>query len=478
MKLNKILIGALVAMMTLSSCDDALDKSPYDSIDDKTAFETVSDFENATRGLYNGFIGNDADAGTEYFGGGMFISPDVASDNLIVNQSGRQTRKTLFDWNHDAAVSGFGLYTNAYIVINRANKILENIENLSDGDFKNKTKAQALAARGIAHFDLARTYAKIPVQSADANASLGVVYSETSDPFALPTRETVAENYAHIISDLEEAKSLASTEVSSLNVLSLETINGFLSRVYLYNGENQKAADAANAVTTSVAPIGTFSNVWKDASNDGVIAKFLITDVNSVDIGTEYSQTSPQGTRSEYVVAFDFYNLFSDEDIRKSAYMFTGSFGGNNYNNVGKYLGKTGQVNGIVDSKILRAGEVVLNKAEALYNLGNEAEALAALNTLRQNRYTGFTPGTETGTDLLDAIRLERRLELAFEGHRFYDLKRWGLSINRSNDGDQADGSGVPAVNQTLDAGSHKFQFAIPQGAINANPNMVQNPGY
>ncbi|WP_196890936.1 RagB/SusD family nutrient uptake outer membrane protein [Aureivirga marina] len=478
MKLNKILIGALVAAMTLSSCDDALEKGPFDSIDAGTAFETVADFENATRGLYNGFTGNDGPSGTEYFGGGIYIAPDVASDNLIVNQSGRQTRKVLFDWNHDASSSGFTLYADAYNVINRANKILENIDNLNDGDFKNKTKAQALAARAIAHFDLARTYAKIPSQGADANASMGVVYANSSDPFLLPARETVAENYTHIIADLEEAKSLATADVSTLNVFSLNTINGFLSRVYLYNGENQKAVDAANAVTTGVAPRAEFANIWKDASDAGVIAKFLITDIDNVDIGTEYSQTSSQGTRSEYVVDLDFYNLFEDEDIRKAAYIFTGSFAGNNYNHVGKYLGKTGQVNGIVDSKILRAGEVVLNKAEALYNLGNEAEALNALNSLRQNRYDGFTPGTETGTALLDAIRLERRLELAFEGHRFYDLKRWGLSINRSDNGDQADGSGIPAVNKVLDAGSFKFQLAIPQGAINANSNMVQNPGY
>ena len=58
--------------------------------------------------------------------------------------------------------------------------------------------------------------------------------------------------------------------------------------------------------------------------------------------------------------------------------------------------GETGQQNGVIDPKIIRSAEVALNKAEAHYFLGQEAQALAALDELRENRYSDYTPGTET----------------------------------------------------------------------------------
>src|SRR5690606_25395841 len=140
-----------------------------------------------------------------------------------------------------------------------------------------------------------------------------------------------------------------------------------------------------------------------------------------------------------------FAQLFSFSDVRRNAYILTGAFEGNDYNHVAKYL--TSSVNtgsGVVDIKVIRAAEVLLNKAEAYANTpGGDASALVALNELRAERYTGFVPGNETGQTLKDAIQLERRLELAFEGHRFFDIKRQGLGVNRSANGDYADGGGT-----------------------------------
>ncbi|MEZ4976874.1 MAG: RagB/SusD family nutrient uptake outer membrane protein [Flavobacteriaceae bacterium] len=146
-------------------------------------------------------------------------------------------------------------------------------------------------------------------------------------------------------------------------------------------------------------------------------------------------------------------------------------------------LGEAGQNNGVVDAKVIRAAEVYLNKAEAymMSNPPNEAAALQALDMVRSNRYSGFVSGNETGAALLDAIKLERRLELFAEGHRFFDLKRWGMAIERSTVyGEYFDGSGtpVPAEFATLPASSHKFNLPIPQREINIYPDFQQNPGY
>ena len=153
------------------------------------------------------------------------------------------------------------------------------------------------------------------------------------------------------------------------------------------------------------------------------------------------------------------------------------TFEGNNYNAVRKFLGEPGQVNGRVDIKVLRAAEVVLNKAEAQYELNQGANALATLNTLRDVRYSSYTGG-ESGQALEDAIQFERRVELSFEGHRFFDLKRRGEAVVRSNNGDIQDGSGTPPEFLTLPAGDFKFQLPIPIDEINANSNMDQNSGY
>ncbi|MBW8245305.1 RagB/SusD family nutrient uptake outer membrane protein, partial [Muricauda oceani] len=100
------------------------------------------------------------------------------------------------------------------------------------------------------------------------------------------------------------------------------------------------------------------------------------------------------------------------------------------------------------DIKVLRAAEVLLNKAEAQFEI-DPAAALTTLNILRDARYTSYTGG-ETGQALEDAIQYERRVELSFEGHRFFDLKRRGEAVQRSNNGDLADGSGTPPEILTL----------------------------
>lgn len=161
-------------------------------------------------------------------------------------------------------------------------------------------------------------------------------------------------------------------------------------------------------------------------------------------VGVPYNQSLTDGIRSEYVVAFDFFNMYTDADIRKSAYIQTSPYVGNDYNHVVKYLASSVNTgSGVVDVKVLRAAEVFLNKAEAYAMLNQDAQALEALDAVRANRISGFLSNNETGQILKDAIAKERRLELAFEGHRFFDIKRKGEAIQRGDFGHYADGTGV-----------------------------------
>ena len=100
------------------------------------------------------------------------------------------------------------------------------------------------------------------------------------------------------------------------------------------------------------------------------------------------------------------------------------------------------------------------------------AASAADLNALRSNRITGYTNETfASASVLIDAIMLERYKELAFEGFRFWDLKRNDLPVNRLASDASADW-------QTLPVGNYRFVLPIPNSEILANPNIRQNDGY
>lgn len=488
MKNNIKLLTLLFLSLAFTACDDEInDLEPFTQGNPATFFNSVSSFQNGVDGIYSQFYNYYASTGS-----GMQGIPDILSDNVNLAQTGRKSNEIYFDWEYVAGTGGaIPLYwSEAYEAVNAANLIIGQIDNLPDGDAKDNILGQALAARAFAHFDLVRTYGKIPTQSADAGSSLGIVYvkvedGDTGDPFAQPSRETVASNYTEIIGDLETASSLIGTN-NGEGRFDRDAVYAILSRVYLYNGEYQKVIDAANQVAEPIATAEQLPGVYTDSNNAGVIVEFSVntsSESRFANVGVLYSQSNSSSTISEYVIDFGFLNSIDTTDVRRDVLVFDATNAGNDYNAIKKFLGETGQVNGRVDIKVLRKAEVVLNKAEAEYRLSMEDEALNTLNTLREKRFSTFggednEDFNESGSDLLDAILFNRRVELAFEGHRFFDIKRMGNAITRTNAGDLADGSGTPPQDLVLPAGDFRFLFPIPQAEINANSNMEQNSGY
>jgi len=465
-----LLIGAL------SSCDKDLEQIPQDNYSLDIAFVTYEDFENGIRGVYSLLRGGATYGGSD--GGCMLSAPDILADNVIMAQDGRTSKRQLFEYSFTSSTGPLsGLYQQFYEMIYRANLLLYYTETY-EGENKAKIAAESKVLRAWAHMNLVGYWGKFPTQSADANSSLGIAYVTTPDILGRPSRNTVGEVYASIVQDLTDAVNdlpdVGTNERGRLNKAGGYTL---LSRAYLYMGDWQNAVNAANNVTIAPAEYSQVEGVWQDTNKNGVVF-FIPNDVApTTGIGVTWSQFSPTSLRPEYVVAFDFYELFSDDDARKDAYTFVGSNQGNSYNAIRKLLGKDGGFDGKVDWKLLRTEEAILNKAEALFNLGQEGPARAALDQIRSRRYTSFTGG-ETGNALRDAIRLERRLEFAFESHRFFDIKRWGLDLSRGNYGDYSDGSGTIPVFMGMSAGDNKFQLPISLSALQQNPNLVQNPGY
>jgi hypothetical protein len=246
-------------------------------------------------------------------------------------------------------------------------------------------------------------------------------------------------------------------------------------------GEYAKVIEFGNLAIAgnNVCPRTSFAALWQDTNSNGVLFKLRIDQVDGVTPGVVFNQTISGEIRSEYVVQKSVYDLFNDSDVRKTAYFRQGNYAGSNYNHIIKYLSRTSGNPAILDIKVLRVEEVYLNMAEAQYRLNGGG--LNYLDAVRAQRYSSFVSPNETGAALLNAILLERRLELFAEMDRFFTLKRLGLDMTRNAvDGDKADGSGqkVEAASLSIPAGNFKWQLPIPQSQIDLNSNLKQNPEY
>lgn len=138
----------------------------------------------------------------------------------------------------------------------------------------------------------------------------------------------------------------------------------------------------------------------------------------------------------------------------------------------------------------LRMAELYLNKAEALYNIGDEEGAREALKPVRER--AGMPAITAAGADLLEAIKHERRIELAFEEHRYFDVRRWkeapkyfGSTVHAITIKKYPDGKKTYEVDKLRsDVGGDRkwddkmYWLPITKAEIDKNPNLVQNPGY
>ena len=130
----------------------------------------------------------------------------------------------------------------------------------------------------------------------------------------------------------------------------------------------------------------------------------------------------------------------------------------------------------VATAKVFRTGEMYLIRAEARAEQNKITGANSAesdINDLRAARITGYVNVVfASKAEAIDAVLLERYKELAYEGHRFWDLKRRGLPVERL-------ATDAPTTNAAvLSAGNFRFLLPIPDPEMKANTLMVQNPGY
>nr|GFB14877.1 hypothetical protein [Tanacetum cinerariifolium] len=453
------LLGLLTATLLLSGlpgCNNKLNVQPISSIDTANALNTSDDVEAALVGCYTGL-----QSSTNH-GGDWQLMTDLLADNgdeAFVGtflQPQQAQRKALLTTNSFVSA----IWLNSYDVINRANNVLANLSKLNTPALQASVEGQARFLRALMYFDLVRTYAR-DWQDGTPSANLGVplVLTPTatvSDANNVP-RNTVAEVYTQVINDL----TIAETKMATTNgvLANRYAAAAVLARVYLQQANYPAAAAAANRVISSnrfllnqsyadnfVSTTDLLANTPED-----IFAIQISAQSGTNDFNTFYSQNR----RADVEVQQQFVNLFNASDGRLAFYQDPAINGG-------FYTNKYDVLYGNI--KLIRLDEMYLIRAEANLRTGTQvgsATPLADVNTIRSR--AGLSP---LSTVALADVLTERRIELAFEGFRLFDLKR-----NKESTTDPLGGAAI-AWN------ANRLVFPIPLREMNANPNLVQNPGY
>lgn len=472
----------LILAYTLGACEKKLtDLKPIDSIPSQFAIQNMSDVTNALNGVY----------GTWSPRRSIYISAFISDEiRLGTGSEYRNVGNALFNWNHVSDSQDWrdgelgGTFTNLYQVIDRSNRLLELMvpvtpANATETALKTQYRGELLALRAMAHLELLRCFAETAEYTP---TKLGVIiqkeYVKTPGSYK-PVRSTQAETVAAITADLAEAKTLIPTSFVNIGRVTRNAVTAAQARVALLSKNWQEVVDRAGEVITA-QPITTsptsYTALWTtrvlpETQASEVIWKLNITTANiGFVVGTLF-QDAGNGAQ-QAGPAVKLMNTFDQtNDIRFSTFFKTTP-----RNLIAKYgfvvtgNGETFQY----DIKMIRTSELLLARAEAYAELGQNTQANNDLSALRTARITGYKHTAITDkAALIDAVLLERYKELCYEGQRYFDLKRRSLPIAR----DLADVAGMTAV-QTMQPSNPKYILPIPQQEKFANPNVQQNPGY
>ena len=344
---------------------------------------------------------------------------------------------------------------------------------------RNQIKGEAYFLRALYYHDLAKVYGYEPGQEVDGfNLTVPIRTTPTedvSDALVTNARATNAEIYALIESDLNQAiRLLGENSIAPLRV-NKAAAHALMARVKLYQGAYAEAAQQAdlalNQTTAELTTVDNFEASWEMIPHPESLfeAEIRPTDWSTVD-GANRSictMTNNTSSSSQYILVGspELLSLLDSEpnDIRHSIWTMESDIP-NGTRKCNKWRGEQGDFRENIP--VIRYAEVVLIAAEGYARSGDDTNAQNSINTLRQAR--GLSPTNLTAAPLIDLIMKERRIELALEGHRWFDLKRLGMDIPKTA------ASNAP----TLSYSDFRLLADIPQSELSLNSLLVQNPGY
>ncbi|SMO44564.1 RagB/SusD family nutrient uptake outer membrane protein [Gracilimonas mengyeensis] len=456
----------LIALLAAVGCD-VLDQEPQTAISDEIAIRDQKSAEAALNGLYSQL------QSTDYYGSNLFIMSDVTSD---ISQS-------IGTWDFyremDTYVTSAGnlenrnLWSQAYTTINHANNIIEAMPGLDDipQATKDQLLGEAYFIRGLAYFDLTRTFGGVEGVYGEIGVPLVTTPARQIDESSFPSRASISDSYALVRSDLEQAEGLLSG-FSTPSRVSEAAVKALLSRLALYTGDYSAAESYASEVINdyNFDLVDEYASIFRDENTSEAIFELAYNTTDGNDIRFWYFPSSAGG-RGDIALHTDFAEMVMSRsnDVRGNLIGFD--------DNVGAYYpSKYAKAGGDDNIQVLRLAEMYLNRAEArtLKATPDFAGALSDLNEIRNRAGLADTlgAGVSTADQIMGAIEHERGIEFMMEGHRWFNLIRTGVALSELTGVDRINSDPVSLTN------AGRQVFPIPSRDIDANENLVQNEAY
>lgn len=489
----KVVVSALL-MIILGACDSLIEVEPRSQVDANGVLSTPDAIQAGINSVYARLRSE------RNYGRDLLAVAEALSDNAVTtNNSGR-----LINENRNTSLSHLTHWQNSYAAINEINITLDAISKLNFTPAPTQAtldswNGQLKFLRALYYHDLARGYAYDPGTEIPSQDRGGVplilepiTTAQAASAATLP-RNPVADIYTQIYADLNEAITLlpanANTNVSY--TATRAAAHTLLSRVALYNKD---FATAISNATASIALVGNtlsganYISAWRSSTNNESIFEVKFQDAAEnigVNTSLQTSYTTSQtlttlattggfgdlvptatlrtliGITGPAASSANVGQICTGTDVRAQLYVIGPGRGSGPKVECIKFIGKNAIVN-LDNVPVLRKAENLLNRAEAYASSGNDASALTDLNALRTAR--GLATVTLSGAALLTEILNQRRIEFAFEGHRWFDLKRRGTDILKTP--------------ENILAADFRRLANIPQREIDANANLAQNFGY
>ena len=486
MKLKYNLIAIALLGFSFSSCSDFLEQNPQTDLSENDFYKTADDILSAVNGAYSSLQEGD-------IYGNWYVFGEIPSDNTRNQLSGSVTTQNEFDQfyidTQNSMIANF--WKAAYKVINRTNTILGRIDGIEiNTELANRYKLECKFIRALMYFNLVRVYGDVPLVLKE------ISISESYDILREP-KENV---YNQIIADLKEAQDLpVSYSTAEDGRATQGAAKALLANVYMtlhkYAEAETILAEIINSGRYSLLEntpgslnIDGYKNVFSPVNHNSKEGIFEIQFLKGgYGEGSNYANNfAPEnsgtnvvavgGTGGNNIPEMDIYNAYEEGDRRRDFSMSLGYYDNRKNNEwvesryVCKFMDVPYQNNDASNNyPVIRYADVILMYAEALNQNGKTAEACKYLNMTRRRGF-GYQTTETSPVDLQTTdkaqfalmVEQERRVELAFENHRWFDLIRTGRAVEVMR-------SKGFSLNET------NLICPIPQKQIDVNPKLTQN---
>lgn len=519
--MKKVILSIFLTASVLISCSDAYEaEQPTNRDDEKIVFANADEIQRGINGLYSGFNIESEINFVSYFTDELGVGISNAGQGV---NDGSYT--FLLTPANDFATSHWGANMN---IINRVNRMLSRVEQLyietpADKDKLDNNKALLLSFRAYCHYKLFAYYTP-DYKDPSGPSIIKFDFLQTDDYSRLEKRSTVSEIVRFIEDDINEAKELGIVNVNDNSFIRSSFLDAILVKLYSMTENYDGLEEAFNRMTTQnvgsvFQHLGMFSDdlgarqnnpdvilrLERRVNQGGGVAGAWYSDLVGIDAGMIYMEMG----RSLYN---EFDKLDPSQtgngpgegrnDVRYGINVLATSLVAENYQNlsqddykekdvllIGKYPGR-GAAPLQNDVYVFRYTDMLLSLAEkrAAQNNINGPSVLndfsnveSIIYHIRANRSANGIPSAMPNItnqqSAYKAILDERRVEFAFEGYRYLDMRRLGVKAGSSGFvRDQQDCASTNACE--LQANSFKLILPIPSTEIISNNRMVQNPGY